>query len=109
MSEHNYIDIMCSRITQLRMQQGISAREMSLSLGQSESYINKIENRKSLPSLEAFFAICEFLNTEPKDLLCYDNAYPCQIHIAIGEMNKMNSDQLDRLVALMQDINGSKS
>lgn len=32
------------RLTALRMEKGVSARDMSLSLGQSESYINKIEN-----------------------------------------------------------------
>ena len=31
------------RLTELRMSQGVSARDMSLSLGQSESYINKPE------------------------------------------------------------------
>ena len=34
------------RLAELRGQAGISARDLSLSLGQSESYINKIENGK---------------------------------------------------------------
>ena len=46
------------RLTALRMEKGVSARDMSLSLGQSESYINKIENRRTLPSLSGFFYIC---------------------------------------------------
>ncbi|MCR5669239.1 MAG: helix-turn-helix transcriptional regulator, partial [Lachnospiraceae bacterium] len=32
------------RLSKLRLQKGISARDMSLSLGQSPSYINNIEN-----------------------------------------------------------------
>ena len=36
------------RLTELRMERGVSARDMSLSLGQSESYINKIENKKKI-------------------------------------------------------------
>ena len=48
------------RIAQLRLQKGISARDMSLSLGQSESYINKIENRRTLPSMAGFLYICEY-------------------------------------------------
>ena len=43
------------RLTELRMEKGVSARDMSLSLGQSESYINKIENRRTLPSMAGFF------------------------------------------------------
>lgn len=34
-----------------RIQKGVSAREMSLSLGQSTGYINNIENKNSLPSM----------------------------------------------------------
>lgn len=36
----------CERLAQLRLKKGVSARDMSLSLGQSESYINRIENKK---------------------------------------------------------------
>ena len=46
-----YEDLIAKRVSQLRMQKGVSARDMSLSLGQSESYINKIENKKALPSI----------------------------------------------------------
>lgn len=42
-----YEDFTQERIAQLRMQKGSSARDMSLSLGQNVSYINKIENKKS--------------------------------------------------------------
>ena len=41
----DYAEWFPQRVMELRMQKGVSARDMSLSLGQSESYINKIENR----------------------------------------------------------------
>ena len=47
-----YEEFIQNRITQLRMQRGVSARDMSLSIGQNESYINQIENKKTLPSLQ---------------------------------------------------------
>ena len=40
---------------------------MSLSLGQSESYINNIENKRALPSMQMFLYICEFLEVEPSE------------------------------------------
>ena len=55
------------RVTELRMQKGVSARDMSLSLGQSESYINKIENRRTLPSMTGFLYICEYLGITPEE------------------------------------------
>ena len=33
------------RLTDLRIQKGVSARDMSLSMGQTSSYINNIENK----------------------------------------------------------------
>ena len=55
------------RLSELRSQYGISAREMSLSLGQNPGYINNIENRKSLPSMAAFFDICDYLGISPEE------------------------------------------
>ena len=53
----DYLGWVPERIAQLRLQKGVSARDMSLSLGQSESYINKIETRRTLPSMAGFFYI----------------------------------------------------
>ena len=39
------------RLVELRMSKGVSARDMSLSIGQSSSYINNIENGVSFPSM----------------------------------------------------------
>ena len=47
-----------NRLTELRIKKGVSAREMSLSIGQSAGYINNIENGKNLPSMTIFFYIC---------------------------------------------------
>lgn len=49
-----YEEFFSRRLTQLRMQKGVSAREMSLAIGQNSSYINRIENRKALPSMQGF-------------------------------------------------------
>ena len=55
------------RLAELRQEKGVSARDMSLSLGQSESYINKIENNYAMPSMQGFFYICEFLGVTPAE------------------------------------------
>ena len=44
-------DFISDQIAVLRVEKNISARDMSLSLGQSQSYINNIENKKALPSM----------------------------------------------------------
>ena len=54
-------DMFCERLAELRIRKGVSAREMSIALGQSAGYINSIENKKNLPSMGTFFYICEYL------------------------------------------------
>ena len=50
-----YEDFVPERLAKLRLQKGVSARDMSLSLGQANNYINNIENKKSLPAMQSFF------------------------------------------------------
>ena len=66
----------CKKITALRMERGISARDMSLSLGQNPGYINRIENGKSLPSMEMFLYICDYLKISPKDFFDEEQDIP---------------------------------
>ena len=60
-------DTFASRLTSLREQKKVSAREMSLDLGQNGSYINRIENRKAFPSMQCFFYICDYLQISPQE------------------------------------------
>ena len=60
-----YEDFVPERLAKLRTQKGVSARDMSLSLGQANNYINNIENKKSLPAMQSFFYICEYLGVTP--------------------------------------------
>lgn len=45
-----YEDEFPLRLTQLRNKKGVSARDMSLSIGQNPGYINNIESGKAMPS-----------------------------------------------------------
>lgn len=62
-----------NRLAELRENKNVSAREMSLSIGQSGSYINKIENHNNYPSMNIFFYICDFLEITPEEFFNYDN------------------------------------
>ena len=65
------------------MAKGVSARDMSLSIGQSAGYINNIENKKNLPSMAAFFYICEYLEVSPQEF--FDFATSTQADSLITE------------------------
>ena len=64
-----YEDFVPERLAKLRALKGVSARDMSLSLGQANNYINNIENKKSLPAMQSFFYICEYLGVTHRNSL----------------------------------------
>lgn len=49
-----YDELFSQRLTELRQQKGVSARDMSLSLGQNPGYINNIENKKQSSVYDCF-------------------------------------------------------
>ena len=71
-----YEDFVPERLAKLRTQKGVSARDMSLSLGQTNNYINNIENKKSLPAMQSFFYICEYLGVTPQEFFDEGNDNP---------------------------------
>ncbi len=96
------------RILQLRMNMGVSARDMSLTLGLSEGYVNKLENGKTLPSMKTFFTICDYFEITPQEFFDTGAAFPLEIKIAVQELSKMSMVQLERLVGIMKDMNQGK-
>ena len=103
-----YEEFFSLRLAELRMQKGVSARDMSLSIGQSENYINKIENRKSLPSMHAFFFICEYLGVTPAQFFYKDNQNPALLNDALSEIRKLDEASLAHIMGLAKEINAHK-
>ena len=62
-----YENLFYQRLEKLRSEKGVSARDMSLSIGQSAGYINALENRNGFPSMQVFFYICEYLGVTPAE------------------------------------------
>ncbi len=99
-----YADWFSERISQLRIQKGVSARDMSLSLGQSESYINKIENRRTLPSMTGFLYICEYFGITPKEFFDTDTAAPRKVQEITRAAEKLNQTQAEHVLQIILDI-----
>ena len=91
------------RLTQLRAQKGVSARDMSLSIGQNTGYINSIENGKNFPTMKNFFYICEYLHITPQEFFEDGNADPGTIRGLVENLKKLDGEQVD---ALSKIVNG---
>ena len=89
------------RLTELRINKGVSARDMSLSIGQSAGYINNIENGVNLPSMMTFFYICEYLEVEPKDFFDTKSTNPTKAN-ELFEIAKSLSNDLIILFRLQK-------
>ena len=100
----NYDELFAERLAQLRTVKGVSARDMSLSIGQSTGYINNIENKNNLPSMTAFFYICEYLNISPKDFFDFSSDNPKKLNDAIEDMKKLSPEQLEHICAVIKDL-----
>lgn len=99
-----YEDLFAERLASLRSQKKISAREMSLSIGQNGSYINRIENKNAFPSMQAFFYICEYLQISPKDFFDVEIPNPGKLNDVILELRKLNEEQLDTVLAVAKGL-----
>ena len=92
------------RLARLREKKGVSARDMSLSIGQNPGYINNIETGKSKPSIDGFFFICEYLGISPSEFFDTDTQNPTKLNSIINDMKKLNDGQLEIIATLIKDL-----
>lgn len=92
------------RLAKLRTQKGISARDMSLSLGQNAGYINNIETGKAMPSMSNFFYICEYLNISPHDFFDMNSQYPEELQTLIDNLKKLDFQLLQNISAIVAEL-----
>ncbi|MBQ6999752.1 MAG: helix-turn-helix transcriptional regulator [Oscillospiraceae bacterium] len=94
----------CKRLTQLRMNKGVSARDMSLSIGQSPNYINGIESGENYPSMATFFYICDYFGITPRDFFDLDSNNPTKAQELLELAKSLPNEQLDNIISLVKAI-----
>ena len=92
------------RLAQLREKKGVSARDMSLSMGQNPGYINNIESGKSLPSLPGIFYICDYLGVTPSEFFDLESKNPTKLDAIIEDLKCLDDKQLDTISILVKDL-----
>ena len=102
------LDNFGERLAKLRAYKGVSARGMSLSLGQNANYINKIENKIAYPSMQSFFEICDFLGISQKDFFDVGVSNPLQLNELIEGTKTLNDVALHHLTSFVGEVNVSK-
>ena len=92
------------RLALLRTQMNISARDMSLSLGQNPGYINSIESGKALPSMAMFFYICDYLHISPDEFFATENKFPTKVNKIIESLSHLDQESLDSVAVIVEKL-----
>lgn len=92
------------RLASLREAKGVSAREMSLSIGQSPNYINGLENQKNFPSMRLFFDICEYLEITPSQFFDIQIKNPMKTSELIEVTRGLSPEKIDMLIGIAKQF-----
>lgn len=92
------------RLSKLREKKGVSARDMSLSIGQNPGYINNIETGKSMPSLAGIFYICDYLDITPAEFFDTGSDNPVRLKELIGYLKLLDDEQLANVTAIVKSL-----
>ena len=100
-----YEEFVRNRITQLRLQKGVSEYQMSYDLGHSRGYIYNISSGKSLPPLSEFFSICEYFDITPQEFFDEKRDYPALVQKTIERLTELPDDDLLLMLNLVTRFN----
>ncbi|MBQ0067803.1 MAG: helix-turn-helix transcriptional regulator [Phascolarctobacterium sp.] len=92
------------RLYELRTQKGISARDMSLSIGQNPNYINFIEAGKAMPSMSAFFFICDYLKITPSEFFETKSHNPEKMRNIIKDLQSLSQKNFDNIAEIINAL-----
>ncbi len=92
------------RLAMLRTKKNVSAREMSLAIGQNQGYINHIETGQGTPSLAGLFYICEYLGITPAEFFDIENTNPERLGKINKHLKKLTDEQLEIVESLVKSM-----
>ena len=92
------------RLAKLRERMGVSARDMSLSIGQNPGYINNIETGKSMPSLAGIFYICDYLEITPSEFFDLENKNPVKLQELINNLKQLDDNLLYHMSEIVRKL-----
>ena len=100
----DYLEFFCVRLKQLRKKKGVSQRQMSLHICQSEGYITKLERRDSLPSLPVLICICKYFNMTLEEFFDDKYVYTPTKQSIINIVKEMDDQKAEHLLPVVIDI-----
>ena len=100
------LDFITRRIQTLRDSRGVSARDLSLSLGLNPGWVNKVETKQAKPSIDGLVFICEYFGITMAEFFDDGTAHPLQVKALLEEVRGLDSDSLELLTGTAKKMRG---
>lgn len=100
----DYLELFYYRLKDLRKKKGVSQRQMSLHICQSEGYITKLERRDSLPSLPVLLSICQYFSMSIEEFFDEKYTYTPAKQNIINIVKTMDDQKAEHLLPVIIDI-----
>ena len=98
------VEFIRNRITQLRIQKGVSEYKMSYDLGHSRGYVNNISSGKTLPSMTEFLVICDYFDISPMEFFNTSAGNPKLLNHTLQAIEQLDEDDLRLTLANVQRL-----
>lgn len=92
------------RITQLRLQKGVSEYQMSYDLGHSRGYVYNISSGKALPPLREFLAICDYFGITPQEFFDVSVQEPVLMGRIVTGLRKLNERDQKMILGMIERL-----
>ena len=104
----DYLDYFSERLAKLRNLKGVSARDMSLSIGQSKGYIGSLERKHSLPSMSLFFQICDYFGITAKEFFDDEVEFPAIYCELLENLKGLDEEQIKNMNSIAKGLRKNK-
>ena len=81
------------RFKQIRLEKGVTEKEMGKAIGHTEKYIKNIENGVTMPTFRHFFKICNYFGITAYLFFNLDIEYPIAFNKFKKEWDQLNDDE----------------
>lgn len=92
------------RISELRIQKNISEYQMSLDLGKNKSYIQSLSSGRSLPTMQNFLDICDYLDVSPQQFFDTDLHNLPLFEKAVELIKQLDDDDMLALIPMLNRL-----
>ena len=93
-----------NRITQLRLQKGVSEYQKSYDLGHSRGYVYYISSGKCLPPMAEFLEICKYFDITPSEFFDENTNNPALLQTAFAELQKLSEDDIMLIISCIRRL-----